>query len=216
MIMAAFHALEYLVTAWYHPDTVTQEGAAGPAPRRPLAPHPRHDPAAFLIDHSTQYQAALVAGWVEFWVELWLAPSMKALSAFSAAGLALALAGQAVRTAAMVTAGRNFTHRIASRRAPTHRLVTWGPYACVRRCLLALFRDHSWAVLPIGEGLYCALPSTLSHSQPCMHTLPSVLRHPSYTGWFYWSAATQLLLANPICTLAYTLAAWSFFRHRIP
>lgn len=59
-------------------------------------------------------------------------------------------------------------------------------------------------------------PSLHPLSLTAMHTLPSVLRHPSYTGWFYWSAATQLLLANPICTLAYTLAAWSFFRHRIP
>lgn len=34
MLMAAFHALEYLVTAWYHPDTVTHEGASS----RPLPP----------------------------------------------------------------------------------------------------------------------------------------------------------------------------------
>ncbi len=41
------------------------------------------------------------------------------------------------------------------------------------------------------------------------------LRHPSYTGWFYWSAGTQLILCNPICTVGYILAAWFFFRDRI-
>jgi protein-S-isoprenylcysteine O-methyltransferase len=45
---------------------------------------------------------------------------------------------------------------------------------------------------------------------------PSVLRHPAYFGWFYWSIGTQLLLCNPICIIAYTGASWSFFNARIP
>lgn len=44
----------------------------------------------------------------------------------------------------------------------------------------------------------------------------SVLRHPSYFGWFYWSIGTQLLLCNPLCTVAYALASWHFFSGRIP
>ena len=44
----------------------------------------------------------------------------------------------------------------------------------------------------------------------------SVLRHPAYFGWFYWSIGTQLLLCNPICCVAYGVASWSFFRKRIP
>ena len=44
----------------------------------------------------------------------------------------------------------------------------------------------------------------------------SVLRHPSYFGWFYWSVGTQLLLCNPLSTVAYTIASWSFFNQRIP
>jgi protein-S-isoprenylcysteine O-methyltransferase len=42
------------------------------------------------------------------------------------------------------------------------------------------------------------------------------LRHPAYFGWFYWSVGTQLLLCNPVCSAGYLLAAWSFFRDRIP
>jgi len=44
----------------------------------------------------------------------------------------------------------------------------------------------------------------------------SVLRHPAYFGWFYWSVGTQLLLGNPLCTLAYTVVSWRFFNSRIP
>lgn len=42
------------------------------------------------------------------------------------------------------------------------------------------------------------------------------LRHPSYFGWFYWSVGTQLVLCNPLCTVAYAAAAWYFFHERIP
>ena len=44
----------------------------------------------------------------------------------------------------------------------------------------------------------------------------SVLRHPSYCGWFWWSLGTQVLLANPVCFALYALLSWRFFRDRIP
>jgi protein-S-isoprenylcysteine O-methyltransferase len=40
-------------------------------------------------------------------------------------------------------------------------------------------------------------------------------RHPSYFGWFVWSIGTQILLANPICTVLYTIVSWKFFNSRI-
>ncbi|CAF1002720.1 unnamed protein product [Brachionus calyciflorus] len=42
-----------------------------------------------------------------------------------------------------------------------------------------------------------------------------LVRHPSYFGWFYWSIGTQILLANPICTVLYTIVTWKFFKARI-
>jgi protein-S-isoprenylcysteine O-methyltransferase len=42
------------------------------------------------------------------------------------------------------------------------------------------------------------------------------LRHPAYCGWFYWSIATQLVLGNPLCAVAYGAVSWSFFSQRIP
>lgn len=44
----------------------------------------------------------------------------------------------------------------------------------------------------------------------------SILRHPSYFGWFYWSIGTQLILCNPFCFILYTIVSWLFFADRIP
>ena len=46
--------------------------------------------------------------------------------------------------------------------------------------------------------------------------ISSIFRHPAYTGWFYFSIGTQVLLNNPFCIVAYTLASWYFFYKRIP
>ena len=43
-----------------------------------------------------------------------------------------------------------------------------------------------------------------------------MVRHPGYVGWFLWCVGTQVLLCNPICAIIYTIAAWAFFRDRIP
>uniref|UniRef100_A0A131Z3R9 Protein-S-isoprenylcysteine O-methyltransferase n=1 Tax=Rhipicephalus appendiculatus TaxID=34631 RepID=A0A131Z3R9_RHIAP len=47
------------------------------------------------------------------------------------------------------------------------------------------------------------------------HGVYALCRHPSYVGWFLWSIGTQVVLVNPICTVAYTLASWKFFRTRV-
>ena len=48
------------------------------------------------------------------------------------------------------------------------------------------------------------------------HGIYSILRHPAYTGWFYWSIGTQCILGNPICIIIYTIVSWKFFADRIP
>ncbi|KAK9737644.1 Isoprenylcysteine carboxyl methyltransferase (ICMT) family [Popillia japonica] len=47
------------------------------------------------------------------------------------------------------------------------------------------------------------------------HGVYGLCRHPSYVGWFYWSVGTQIILLNPLCTLAYAYVSWIFFRDRI-
>jgi len=41
------------------------------------------------------------------------------------------------------------------------------------------------------------------------------LRHPSYTGFFYWSLGTQIALQNPLSFVAFTAVLWRFFSNRI-
>lgn len=47
------------------------------------------------------------------------------------------------------------------------------------------------------------------------HGVYSLMRHPSYVGWFWWSIGTQVVLANPVCFVIYTIASWKFFHDRI-
>jgi len=41
------------------------------------------------------------------------------------------------------------------------------------------------------------------------------LRHPAYTGFFYWGIGTQLLLMNPFSFIGYLIVLYRFFRDRI-
>ncbi|KAL4910199.1 Isoprenylcysteine carboxyl methyltransferase family-domain-containing protein [Aspergillus multicolor] len=47
------------------------------------------------------------------------------------------------------------------------------------------------------------------------HGIYSVLRHPSYFGFFWWGLGTQLVLGNVVCFLGYAVVLWKFFNSRI-
>lgn len=154
--MCAFHLLEFVWTAIFHPNKLSAQ--------------------SYLLNHSREYHLALGAGVFEFLVEAWLFPGLKYPSSFLSTavmllGLLLVALGQTARTLAMLTAADNFTHIVADSKAPNHQLVTHGIY--------------------------------------------SICRHPSYAGWFWWSVGTQVLLCNPLCTVAYAAASFLFFRTRI-
>ncbi|XP_002531593.2 protein-S-isoprenylcysteine O-methyltransferase A isoform X2 [Ricinus communis] len=42
------------------------------------------------------------------------------------------------------------------------------------------------------------------------------VRHPGYCGFFIWSVGTQIMLCNPISTIAFAVVVWLFFADRIP
>jgi len=65
-------------------------------------------------------------------VEYLLVPSLKGRAWVCALGLAMVVAGDALRKAAEVTARHNFTHQIMVRRRPEHRVVRHGVYRYVR------------------------------------------------------------------------------------
>jgi protein-S-isoprenylcysteine O-methyltransferase len=151
ILLSAFHFSEYYVTALTNPVNLSTD--------------------SFLLNHSREYSVAAALSWLEFWSELHLVPELKSGRLLSWVGLALCVAGEALRKAAMFHAGRNFNHIVQSDKKADHLLVTSGVF--------------SW------------------------------MRHPSYVGWFYWSVGTQLVLGNPICSVAYAIVSWQFFAGRI-
>lgn len=48
------------------------------------------------------------------------------------------------------------------------------------------------------------------------HGIYRYVRHPGYSGFFIWSAGTQIMLCNPISMIAFALIVWHFFYKRIP
>ena len=117
-LLAVFHQWEFVFAATFH------------------ANDPDLSDDAYLLNHSSSYHIALAAACVEYVLELYAFPSWKlgesARFALSLGGLAVAVAGLAVRVVSMVQAGRAFTHVVAEERRPEHDLVTSGLYRYVR------------------------------------------------------------------------------------
>ena len=88
--MFVFHFMEFINTAAFKPRDVSYD--------------------SYLLNHSTAYIAAAVASWLEFWLELWLFPSMKGGLFLTLFSFVLVAGFQAIRSFAMITAGRNFNH----------------------------------------------------------------------------------------------------------
>ena len=47
------------------------------------------------------------------------------------------------------------------------------------------------------------------------HGIYSLSRHPSYFGFFIWSVGIEIMCCNPICTLAFIIILFKFFKDRI-
>ena len=47
------------------------------------------------------------------------------------------------------------------------------------------------------------------------HGIYGYMRHPGYSGFFIWYVGTQIMLCNPICTIAFAIIVWHFFYERI-
>lgn len=109
------------------------------------------------------------------------------------------LIGHGVRIAAFITAGSNFSHIVETGALVLPELCVYIKY-CLANCLPAvacIFAERRAEHQLITSGVY------------------GTLRHPAYFGFFWWSVGTQILLCNPLCTVAYAVASWKFFSERI-
>ncbi|KAF9281614.1 hypothetical protein BGZ68_006528 [Mortierella alpina] len=43
----------------------------------------------------------------------------------------------------------------------------------------------------------------------------SLLRHPSYFGFYYWALGSQLMMMNPVCFIGFAVVLFRFFSERI-
>ncbi|XP_072888188.1 protein-S-isoprenylcysteine O-methyltransferase isoform X2 [Hemitrygon akajei] len=110
--LSFFHYSEYFVTAVINPKSLSLD--------------------SFLLNHSAEYKLAAMSSWVEFTIEKLLFPDMKQVTWLSFLGLLMALFGESLRKAAMLTAGSNFNHIVQNEKAESHRLVTSGVYSWSR------------------------------------------------------------------------------------
>ncbi|KAH9898929.1 Isoprenylcysteine carboxyl methyltransferase family-domain-containing protein [Xylariomycetidae sp. FL2044] len=75
---------------------------------------------------------------------------------------------------------------------------------------------RSAAMAQAGPSFNHKIQRTRKSSHELVTTgLYSVLRHPSYFGYFYWAIGTQLVLGNTFCFFGYFFVLWRFFSNRI-
>ncbi|EAX96843.1 hypothetical protein TVAG_470080 [Trichomonas vaginalis G3] len=111
VILIGYSIAEYFLQKHFHPDTT--------------------DRSSFLI--TPEYCFAFGVGILEFLVESIIFPSKSKLgnkcSIFGLIGMTI---GLAIRFSAILHAGKSFTHRLAFRKEPEHKLITTGIYRYIR------------------------------------------------------------------------------------
>ncbi|KAJ1894578.1 farnesyl cysteine-carboxyl methyltransferase [Kickxella alabastrina] len=138
MLVPLYHVLEYMCVALYNPSRVELESFM------------------FSPDGEGLYPVALAVSLAEYVIECWLfAGGGKTPGVIPAIGLVFAVAGQLIRTLAMITAKTSFNHYIANRREQDHTLITHGIYKYERHPSYVGF--FMWAV-----GLQLMLKNPLS------------------------------------------------------
>jgi protein-S-isoprenylcysteine O-methyltransferase len=103
---------------------------------------------SFLVTHA--YLCAMACGLAEYLIGFSAFPGYKLATCglLSAPGLVGAIAGEALRKAAWLTARSSFTHKIQQHKRPGHVLVTHGIYGIMRHP-----GYFGWTVWAIGTQL---------------------------------------------------------------
>lgn len=109
---AFFHWAEFAVTAGWNRNKLSVD--------------------SFLLDNGMTYHIAHAAALTEFLLTRFFWPESKSRLTISLVGIALTIAGQIIRSLAMIHAASNFSHIVAIHKLNTHRLVTDGIYSVSR------------------------------------------------------------------------------------
>ncbi|RAL47702.1 hypothetical protein DM860_012327 [Cuscuta australis] len=73
------------------------------------------------------------------------------------------------------------------------------------------------AILTAGQSFTHLIKVKREESHKLVtHGVYRYIRHPSYCGFFIWSVGTQIMLCNPVSTVAFAGVVWRFFYERIP
>ncbi|XP_078171821.1 S-isoprenylcysteine O-methyltransferase [Carex rostrata] len=94
--------------------------------------HGRSNVSCSSLLITKHYAIAMGFALVEYVVELTLFPQMKNIWFLSNCGLVMIIIGEVIRKAAIVTAGRSFTHLIRIYYEEQHELITHGIYRIMR------------------------------------------------------------------------------------
>jgi len=121
---SAFHWGEFAVTAGWNREKVSVD--------------------SFLLNNGQMYHMANSLALIEYLLVLYFRPSLKSFPYVSSPGIVTVFLGQFLRSAAMIKAASNFSHKVAFRKNVGHRLVTDGIYAWFRHPSYAGF--FYWAL----------------------------------------------------------------------
>lgn len=137
MSLAIFHFLEFYITAKYNPKKVHKE--------------------SFIINNGSSYTVAHSIALIEVTLGYIFFPNVKkSFLWIRIIGFLLIVGGQIIRSWAMITAGKSFSHLIVTNRSDDHELVTHGIYSVFRHPSYAGF--FWWA---IGTQLILINPISL-------------------------------------------------------
>lgn len=137
MALSVFHFLEFFITAKYNPKKVHKE--------------------SFIINNGSSYTVAHSIALIEVTIGYIFFPNVKkSLLWVRIIGFLLIVVGQIIRSWAMITAGKSFSHLIVTNRSDDHKLVTHGIYSVFRHPSYAGF--FWWA---IGTQLILLNPISL-------------------------------------------------------
>ena len=98
--------------------------------------------------------SAMAAAVVEYSLEQQYTPWLRS-RAVTLLGLFGVVIGEAIRKAAILTAGDNFTHEMQTERRPNHMLITHGIYRC------------GWMMQMLGDNIGCLTRSTTATQLRC-------------------------------------------------